>query len=849
MALIASAFTANAQKDVTSQYITNATLSSLTGWTNVNFNTPVKGNNTTGYASEAYAGWGSLTLTNFSLTQTITLPAGHYTLVNYSFYRYGESYNTDATKSLAYLKAGSNEVAIKTLGSITATGYANSQAEGANCFDSKMYRNTLDFTIDSDDTAIEIGVYGTHELMRSWMILGMFELINNDIEATIDSPFDVTGYITNPGFEYRDLTGWTLSENGAFVTQSNSQSFKVGGYYAEKWQPSTDGALSARSMSQTISGLPAGFYQLTVNLGGSGTYVTMNGKTANWTADGDYSVGCVIETGDDLTITLGKDADGTANWIHFDNVRLKFGGDIIASLSALCDKVTDYDGNMPTAMYTTLKNNIDAYDPDQGFSSTDVDDYINAIAAVQALYDEADPVKELYTELIGSFRESLIPYRNATTENINGAQTTFTSAIASVMNYTAPMNATSLADLQQIKDDAIDALTTFVLTDQPTGTSSFDMTFLLTNPDLTGLPTWTGADGWYSEYGTGEGNSQVMTNDDVANGTKNAFYEFWSWTAKADDKFTLYQQITLPEGTYTMNCYAFAKQQDGEASNPTVQGVYFYANDTQGDVVADATLTQKSISFVNSTEQNVKIGLKAVSSGNSFNWMGIGYVELYKVPAQTYTIDETAAYDNTQSGAGDVTLKRTIKAGYNTLVLPFSMTQTEVEDLFGTGSKVYVASEYTAATECIHFTGREGISANQPCILEATEASSGDYILEARTVVAGEPAYTGTDVTSTGSYAASLTVPTTGSDYILNSGNIYLVDSAVTIAGTRAYFTISGGSGVKELNTSFDGIETSINSIDAAPVQDGKIYNLAGQRVSKAQKGIYVINGKKVVVK
>ena len=43
---------------------------------------------------------------------------------------------------------------------------------------------------------------------------------------------------------------------------------------------------------------------------------------------------------------------------------------------------------------------------------------------------------------------------------------------------------------------------------------------------------------------------------------------------------------------------------------------------------------------------------------------------------------------------------------------------------------------------------------------------------------------------------------------------------------------------------------TAITSVEetAAPAK-AAIYNLAGQRVSKAVKGIYIINGKKVVVK
>ena len=107
-----------AQKDVTSQYITNAKLENNTdGWTKTfskkyqttdpadAFSKSVRGNNTAGWATEAYAGWGELIQTEYSIKQTITLPKGNYTLVNYSFFRQGQSYNTNSDKSLAVLKA------------------------------------------------------------------------------------------------------------------------------------------------------------------------------------------------------------------------------------------------------------------------------------------------------------------------------------------------------------------------------------------------------------------------------------------------------------------------------------------------------------------------------------------------------------------------------------------------------------------------------------------------------------------------------------------------------------------------------------------------------------------------
>ena len=42
---------------------------------------------------------------------------------------------------------------------------------------------------------------------------------------------------------------------------------------------------------------------------------------------------------------------------------------------------------------------------------------------------------------------------------------------------------------------------------------------------------------------------------------------------------------------------------------------------------------------------------------------------------------------------------------------------------------------------------------------------------------------------------------------------------------------------------------TGINSIAADKMKNATIYNMKGQRVDKAQKGLYIINGKKVVIK
>ena len=77
----------------------------------------------------------------------------------------------------------------------------------------------------------------------------------------------------------------------------------------------------------------------------------------------------------------------------------------------------------------------------------------------------------------------------------------------------------------------------------------------------------------------------------------------------------------------------------------------------------------------------------------------------------------------------------------------------------------------------------------------------------------------------------------------------YRVADGVTIPAGKAYLNLSG-SLVREFFTFvFDEDDaTGINSaLLTSPEEEGQVYNLAGQRISKLQKGINIINGKKVL--
>ena len=67
------------------------------------------------------------------------------------------------------------------------------------------------------------------------------------------------------------------------------------------------------------------------------------------------------------------------------------------------------------------------------------------------------------------------------------------------------------------------------------------------------------------------------------------------------------------------------------------------------------------------------------------------------------------------------------------------------------------------------------------------------------------------------------------------------------IPANKAYIYLGGGN-VQGLAFNFDGATTDINSISAATDKQ-EIYDLSGRRVMKANKGLYIINGKKCFIK
>ena len=100
--------------------------------------------------------------------------------------------------------------------------------------------------------------------------------------------------------------------------------------------------------------------------------------------------------------------------------------------------------------------------------------------------------------------------------------------------------------------------------------------------------------------------------------------------------------------------------------------------------------------------------------------------------------------------------------------------------------------------------------------------------------------------------STSTTVP--NGNYVINGNKIRKVNGGtVTIGQYRAYITLTGigeatnpAPGLTFIGT--DGETTSIEGLEIETNQDA-IYNLNGQRTNDLKKGLYIINGKKILVK
>lgn len=232
---------------------------------------------------------------------------------------------------------------------------------------------------------------------------------------------------------------------------------------------------------------------------------------------------------------------------------------------------------------------------------------------------------------------------------------------------------------------------------------------------------------------------------------------------------------------------------------------------------------------------------------------------------------------------------------WESLILPCTLTGDQVKQTFGGDKEVKLSVFDKVEGTCVKFRpvdlDNEGIVAGTPYIImvgkEADIKTKNDVytfpwginttvkvkgpIYQVKGVV--PPTFDGDGVTTEEEISGGYKVQFKGfyydpgaapaNAYVVNNGNMYHLKSKwESFVGTSWYVTITDADGnAKALSFSFDGdssttaIENVTRQEDAAVQTDGFVYNLSGQRVgtrnnmSNLSSGIYIVAGKKVVVK
>lgn len=187
--------------------------------------------------------------------------------------------------------------------------------------------------------------------------------------------------------------------------------------------------------------------------------------------------------------------------------------------------------------------------------------------------------------------------------------------------------------------------------------------------------------------------------------------------------------------------------------------------------------------------------------------------------------------------------------GYTTLYVDYPIAVTNAKVYTGQRNDAQTSVEMTLATDNI-------IPANTGVVL----VLDGDNVLSPQTyTISNEPGTVERGDISGTTTAIALTNETRNNYRVFGLSNaspqrlgFFRPSSSVaSIPANKAFYDLTG-SGVQGFVLSFDGMETGIaldQIMQPSPEADKPAYDLSGRRVNHAAKGIYIIGGKKVIVK
>ena len=239
---------------------------------------------------------------------------------------------------------------------------------------------------------------------------------------------------------------------------------------------------------------------------------------------------------------------------------------------------------------------------------------------------------------------------------------------------------------------------------------------------------------------------------------------------------------------------------------------------------------------------------------------------VHVVSAHSIVLDENSTTAPEAAEGVNVTVKRTISANtWSTICLPFAMTEAQVKTAFGddvqlaefTGYKATEDGEGNVVEIKVNFSDATAIAANHPCLIKVSESVS-EFTLDGVDIdPEDEPTVATVKRTKKqwsemiGTYAAT----TIEDQMLFLSGNKFWYSTGSSkIKGYRAWFDFYDvltevESSSARVSMFFDEVITDINKVSEKKSNiSGAIFDLQGRRVNKPVQGIFIKDGKKIII-
>lgn len=219
--------------------------------------------------------------------------------------------------------------------------------------------------------------------------------------------------------------------------------------------------------------------------------------------------------------------------------------------------------------------------------------------------------------------------------------------------------------------------------------------------------------------------------------------------------------------------------------------------------------------------------------------------------AAAMVLDETVAPELASGTQPSVVVKYTAHDGWNTISMPFELTDDIMDAIFGTGWKAYELKGY--ADGALNFQKSTSFFAGYAYLVyvETAATHADGVILNNVNISATSPksdSYSG--ATFYASYAPIAAPGMEGKYGVTSEGKIAKGTDKASIRGFRGYIELPSSAKVARIVIDGEDIATGIDAVKLLNNGGEAIYNLNGQRMAQPQRGsVNIVNGKKVFIK